>query len=947
MPVYRIQMPDGSVARVQADTSDDALTHATSMIQAPGASQAKARSPEDQSDYLRELQKRRAQESNNPSQTGGALGKLNSFAAGVVGPISGEIIGGLRGAGNAAANLYRGATGKPQVSSRAIYEAARDADDEAVRRETDANPVSAGTGSVLGLLSAGGELAKGFGLLKGLPSVVKAATAAKALPGVTKSGAAIDAAKALAKANLNPGVLKYGGAVGKATGVGALGGGALGLANGSDWDERLANAEEGAKGGAIAGGFLEGVAAPLARPFVGAGKDIVTGLVKKLRPAAVEGAISDADRIAARKAVGEIARQAGVTSDNLAGRVAPFEGLDQTVAEGLGSSGQNTLGGVARRAGTTGDNLRTQVRARTISQPQAILSDFKSKLGVDPEAAAGNVEAMVKAGQENAAPQFKAYYDATAGGVQDAEVERLLATPMGQKLMKGIETRAKNLGRPAEALTFGRVEVPEAAAGVHPMDAPPVGETSATPPPVPRGPAEPPPRGPDLIQFMRNNGGVSNDGGEMAAMGLPGIGKFSKFTPQQVEGMIERAHEAGYFPEHLQAGVRPTEQEFFDKVGAAARGEPVYARQPDPAAQARYEARAQAEADQAQYDQRFVEPPVGRDEHMAQAQGDEPPAPGYGGAAAPKYEPAYQASPTGEALDRVRRRANAAVERLPSGAPVRTGPKGVKNEERATFAEDFSKALAGTPGAPSGAPGADLLRGALDTSSDYLGVGKAFRDFQGQLTRGTTSSFAKTWKALKPGAEQDAARGALAHDVIDLWGRGQLKGGKFGVPGIKQKLEMAFGKKGAEAFVAQMERRAELAASGARMAPFSGSPTMSLQEASAATNDMAPVAGSLARIGGKLAKGKPLGAASEAIGAAANYAKTAGSSVGFRNELGRILSLPSNDPEFVALLKEVEAMTPEQQADLLSIIEKGRLGSSWPQRAGVGGAVLSDQTRHD
>ena len=718
--------------------------------------------------------------------------------------------------------------------------------------------------------------------------------------------AAIDAAKALAKANVAPRVLKYGGNVAKGAGVGGATGAALGFAQGDDLDSRLQNAAETGQAGMEAGGLLEGVAAPLAKPFIGAGKDLARGIITKLRPAAPAGAMSAADALAARRAVGEIAQQAGITSDNLAARTAPYEGLDQTFAEAAGSTGQNMLASTARRGGTTGDNLRAQVRARTISQPQAIMGDFKSRLSVDPETAQGDIEHMVEAGQKAAGPQFNAYYDATQGGVTDPEVERLLATPMGQKLAGGIQRFARNTGRPQEGLTYGRVEVPETAQGLDP---------NAPPPPEPtvrRAPSAAPSRGLSLVDWLRRQGGVGGEGaGEMAAMDAGSVGARSRMSPQDLDTLAEKAQDAGYFPASAE-GVRPTHVELLDAIKEDLAGRPRYAREADRAAQQRFEG-ANADEEAIYRGMKPGEPEVTEDSY------------GGSGVNAPHYEPALQESLTGEALDRIRRRANKSV-KFEFGKPVRTGPQGVANEEPAAFAQDMTAAL-------KAGPHGEKLTQALQTSRDYIGIIKAYQDFKGQLINGTPSSFLKSWARLKPGAEQDAARGALAHDVIDLWGRGQLKGGKFATPGIQQKLNTAFGPAGAKAFVQQMERRAELAASGARMAPFSGSPTMSLQEAAGAANEMAPLASNIARIGAKLFK-NPLAAAGDAIGTAANYAKTSGTTTGFRNELGRILSLPSNDPELVSLLKEMENLSPSEQADVAKIM-------------GVTGGVAAHQTKHD
>lgn len=930
--VYRVQMPDGSVARIQANSGDEAMTYATSLTQKPGASQDKGnRSAADQGTYLKELQKQRARDVANPTQTGGALGRLESFGAGIVGPVAGEVTGAVRGAGNAAANLFRAPQDK--VSSRAIYEANRDETDEETARETKANPISAGVGSIGSLLYGGGELAKGVGLLKGLAPVAKATAAARAVPAVTKSVEAINAAKAL----LNPKLVAYGGNVAKAAAGGVAAGGALGFSEGSDLNERIRNAADQAELGGEVGGLLQGVAAPLAKPFAGAIWDAARGVWKAARAPVAEGTVTAADRLAAQQAAGRIAKQAGVTSENLPGKTAPYAGLGQTVAEATGSTGQNTLGAIARRAGTTGDKLRTAMRVRSIGQPQGIAADFREMLGVDPEAAAGDIDKMVEAGRAKAGPEFQNYFDATQGGITSPELERLLATPEGAKQAAGIERFAKNTGRPQAGLTYGRVEVPPEGVGVNPAEAPPVGEFSEAPPPVPRGPSKPPSRGLSLMAWLARQGGIGgSDAGEAQAIGAGKIGARSQMSPQDLETLAQKAQQEGYFPEHnapVSAETtdnyhRTSGEDFKAALADELAGRNVrFPREADPEAMARYQARAQAELDHARHNQRYVDEAVSRDEHQSLATGTEPPAEGYGGHA-PEYEPAIQESLTGEGLDRIRRRANKAVT-WEFGKPVRTGPVGLANEEPAAFSEDFTNAL-------KLGPHGEKLAKALETSSDYLGIQSAFNAVKGQLVNGTPRDFGKVWGKLKNGAQQDAARAALASDVTDLWGRGQLKGGKFAMPGIQQKLELAFGKTGAQRFVDQMERRAELAASGSRMAPFSGSPTMSLQEAAGETNAMEPLVPPLARIAGKALSGHPLRAAGDAIKTlAGSYRQTSGMSTGFRNELGRLLSLPSNDPEFIALLRQLEKATPAERADLIGRLTGGRLGNSGAGRAGA------------
>src|SRR5436190_4886791 len=873
--VYRFQMPDGRVARIAAASPEEAQAHAVSLTQAAGASQDAPRSRADQTTYLQELQKQRATDAKGEKRMeavravpviGGAIDRLNSFGAGVASPLAGEAKGLVLGAGNEAANLYRRAKGKPLKSSRAIFDASRDATDEEGGRDISANPVSAGTGSVLSLLYGAGELAKGAGVLKGL-APVKAATkavkgAVKTVPGATRTAKAVAGVRELAKDTLNPKLLEYGGKVAKGVGAGGATGALLGAAEGHDAESRGENALFGGEFGAATGGLFEGVAAPLLRPFAGAAADVARGAGRLLRKPLEEGAVIPEEVEAAKQAFGKIMQTGGVTAKTLADKIAKHAGLGQVAAEAGGSTGQNILASLARRAGQTGDNLRTAIRARSIGQPEGIVADFKRMLNLDPETIGGDIAHQVKAGREAAGPEFDAYYEATRGGVQDPEVDRLLATPMGQRLARGIERRAKNIGREHEALTYGRVEVPRGE-DLNPVDTAPVGPHKAGRPEIREGSDTPPAQGHTFLDWLARQGGAKDTGGDMAAMNAEKIGARSRLSPQEIDDLALEAQRVGFLPHN--GGARPTVDDFLELV-----------------------------------------------RHQTAARG------------------------AGKPELRMRPRANKSVT-WEHGRPVRTGKVGVKNEEPAAFAEDFTEAL------KRGLHGGKLEK-ALDTSSDYLRISEAVKAFKGKLINGTVRDFDNAWLRLKKGADQQAARGALAMDVIDLWGRGLLKGGKFGVPGVEKKLTTAFGKPGAKAFVAQMERRAELAASGSRMAPFSGSPTMSLQEAAGATNEMAPLASNIARIGGKLVGGHPLKALGDAAATAVHYSKTAGMSTGFRNELGRLLSLPSDDPELLQVLHEIENLSPEARADFL---EKIGLGTSRAQRAGVAGGVATMETKHD
>jgi hypothetical protein len=911
MPVYRFQMPDGRIGRVQANSPEEAKAFVAKggMASSPpaptapsgpkGASQGASRSPADQATYLKELAADRAANARGPLSD---TNPVTAFIGGATAPFVPAAYAALKAGGNTLANLTRSPA--DQVSSRAIWDAARDSANEDIQRQTKGRPITTAAGGVMGLLGASAPAVKGIGLLGGLAS--KAPVVGEGMAAAAQTAARLKAAAQASPAgqfvadavkSLNPKVINWAAKTGQAALAGGGAGAALGASRGTNVPERAQNALDEGMAGAGAGGLLRGlggpawtmVGAPLVKAAGGAGADVLRGLGNIVMAEDSKFGSGASARDAAKRAAARIAKSSGTTAANLDAKIAPYAGLDQTAAEAMGTTGQRFLGALARRQGTTGDTLQAQMRLRAQGQPTGILQDFGDKLGVDPQAAQGNIDALVQQGKDAAGPAFRQAYEASAGGIDDPEVNRLLATPMGQRLMRGIQKRALNIGRPAEALGYGNVEVPQEGVQV-----PPGGYEGAAPPPpaAPRGPAKPPSQGLSLTQWLSRQGGMSNAGQdiapeEVAQWRRPGFSLAAKDSGFSDDRLAEMAHDAGYFPDLPEP---PTPEAFRKALALDATGyRKLYARPVDQAAQGRFDA-------------------LNAHEEGAARGAFEPPAPtedDYGnGPGLPDMEPAYQLNLTGESLDRIRRRANKMVT-WENGRPVTTGPVGVANEEPAAWAQDFTKALAGDPGSAGGAvPG---LRQALDTSSDYLGLQSAQNALKGKLTTGSVRDFAKAWQGLKPGGEQLAGQAQLANEVMDLWGRGQLRGGKFAAPGVGQKIKMAFGDGPGQDFIDQMERRAQLAASGSRMAPFSGSPTMSLAEASGEVDNAgAPLMSDAMNAGGKLLTGHPIQAAGVILKKLPAYLKTAGESEAYRNELGRLLSLPSDDPEFRSILDSVK-----------------------------------------
>lgn len=958
MTVFRVQMTDGRIARIDAKDGPSALAYAKTVdgqaAAAKTATPAWAQGdPQAQRDYLTELAKQRARnvkaratdEGDNTGIPGfhdPTAGPLHALTSQPVLPFGDEIAGGVAAGGNAVANWVRQARGQPQVSSRAIYDADQDAANEYTAETKRLHPVASGVGGLLTALTAApargealaadgvaaaakGAMAKKAGLLADTaPAAVKAAPeAAAAAEAVPETAQAAEAApKAVPKA---PGRVK---GLLQAAGTGGVYGAAYGAGEGKSFDERAENTKEGGETGALMGTFLHGVVAPAlkaASPYV---SDLVSGAKNLMNPAdgaADLGPAVPTDQDAERAAIAavKLAQSKGLTSDTVADRAAPYGDKPVTAAELIGPQGERQLGATARRAGATGDDVKASMRARALAAPERIKGDFTNDLGVDPSSAAGDIDAILKKGQADAAPLFEKALSSPEG-VWNDELEGLAQRPAVKTAMASAATSAANAGRVGEGLTMGRVEVPPTIETAEPPD------FNMPTRPAPRAPAKAPSRGPSLIKFLAQGGGVSGDGGELAAMDAPAsltadapdpqagltLGPEASLAPPASTGdmgqMAMAAHDAGYFPE-FPRDTPPGPDDLLGAIRDELAGKPRFAKAADQGAADRMAA-AQAHDEQQYY---------GADpSHL-------PTEDAYGAQPAPETEPAMIEAPTAASWDAIRKRLNKLVVRDPqTNRPVMSGPVGIDNHDLMTAASDVGTALAGDdtrPGAISG------YREPLDVSGDYLKVQSAFDRMSNTLTTGKMRDFGKAWASLKTPAEQNAGRAALASDVMTLWGRGGLKGGKFSVPGVQQKLMLAFGDSGASDFIQHMEAEAKLAASGARMSPDGGSPTMGLAEA--ASEQENPLSASAILKTGTQAAAGPHGLMSVLAKGAdkvVSYGRTVGTTEGMRNEYGRILQM--GPEEFSAFLDQWEKMPAAQR-------------KSFPLPAGLLAGQMAGQSR--
>ena len=932
MTVYRFRTSDGVVHRVQAASPEaaQAFVKANPLpVTAPpsgpkGASQDQSRSPADQAVYLKELAKQRAAGAAHPQPISGPLGALNSVGAAVFGGPGAEMVGNIRGAGNDAADLFRMATGRPIVPSAPIHDAARDAAAEQMAQAQKANPIPFAGGQIGSLLA--GPQGGGAGLLTGLGmdalkaggKVAMKAPAVAALADTVGTGAAGVAAKL--KALVRPGILDWAKGTAKATVGGGATGALLGAQEGATPEEHLQNAVHSGEGGAVASGLLHGVGAPIVSKAAGMVSDAGRALAAKVMPEGAALGSATQAKEKARQMVANLADRAGVTADNVGDRTAAYIPHGQVAGEALGNSGVNAMGATARRSGTTGDAVRDFVWNRAKAAPNAMLRDVTDKLGVDPEAAQGNVDSIVEAGRKRANEAFTRADEAYAEGVDSSKLEELLNRPFGQSIQKSIREGAKNTARTVETPGFADVEVNRPGSSVGPgagmtgaasEQAP--GAWAPEQPPAGRAPSKAPSQGLSLTQFVAKNKGL-NDFGYMSplpeARNWYGRGYPKVYQPETGiadEHMAELAHDAHYFPD---LETPPDPNTFHEALANDASAylphsvnQKVYPRPPgglfggsaeSAAANARFQGREAA------------------DEGFARG-GGEPPPPeegDYGAMPPPEYESARTVLPTGEFYNQVRQRGNELVDwnnGRPSGQEKLSAKAASKNKERAEWLKQFTETMAG----PTGSVGEGelpLYRPALEESRDYLGV-KGAQDKVAGLLTGKARDFKKAWDNLRPGGDILAGHAQIANELMDMWGNGQLKAGKFANPNVRINLQQAFGD-ASQDFINAAERRAELAATGRRMAPQTGSGTMPLMAADAETEAGGP--GAMEGVISKLASGNWMGAASTAVGKGLQYVGTAGQHPAYRDELGRLLMLPSDDPEFLAILKNA-GVTPMGQ----------------------------------
>lgn len=173
---------------------------------------------------------------------------------------------------------------------------------------------------------------------------------------------------------------------------------------------------------------------------------------------ALGGALKDVNAPAedvANKYVSQLLTKSGGSPGTVIANAVPGRG--QMAAEAMGAPGIGALATLGRRPGSTGEALGAALSERSQSAPTRILADVAQASGIDPGAAVGNMENIVKSGRKIAAPLYDEALNAPP-----ATTEYLVRFANDPDVKKGMAIGIRNAQR--EALSENKPFDPNAYA---------------------------------------------------------------------------------------------------------------------------------------------------------------------------------------------------------------------------------------------------------------------------------------------------------------------------------------------------------------------------------------------------------------------------------------------------------------------------------------------------
>jgi len=340
--------------------------------------------------------------------------------------------------------------------------------------------------------------------------------------------------------------------------------------------------------GAAARPVINNVLAPagrvIARPIAALGERFgvpgAADMSRRLAPNVLEGAV---DRYGAR-----FNPDAGVLTQRADERAA--QGLETTFVD-LMDEGQRGLGrALATRQTPARQAVREFAEGRAERLPDRMAMQARRTMSDDPRSPAEIRDQLAASGRREAEPLYREAYSRQIE--PSPVIDEMLSRPAGRAALQKAYTIARNEGRnPNELGMF--VSTREAGSPAASSRLPPDPELFADLDAMRAGRrTQGPARGESLLEFISKNGGVRDDGGDLAAIGADAWNRQGAWRSRAVrddglslEQMADRARAAGYFDDVADATAdsadnyqRISSQDMARAIDAELRGNPRFAR---------------------------------------------------------------------------------------------------------------------------------------------------------------------------------------------------------------------------------------------------------------------------------------------------------------------------------------------------------------------------------
>jgi hypothetical protein len=161
-------------------------------------------------------------------------------------------------------------------------------------------------------------------------------------------------------------------------------------------------------------------------------------------PASIAANVTPEASSAGRQAALQYLTDMGVTPDALRQAALDANGKPITTFEAIGPQGIGQATGLVRRNGTAAQVADAAMQARMSGRPQRILQDVTDATGVDPSAAAGHIDTLVRQGRKMAGPA----YDAALSGtdpIMTPALAQWMETPVAKKAMASAAQEVRNI----------------------------------------------------------------------------------------------------------------------------------------------------------------------------------------------------------------------------------------------------------------------------------------------------------------------------------------------------------------------------------------------------------------------------------------------------------------------------------------------------------------------